>query len=411
MRLAQAGGLALGVVLLASGAARGEQPVDWRHRRHLTDDWAGYRSRLESRGISPLAGYTTGLWANLHGGIETGTRYEGFATWGVAVDLGRLASWKGATFFIDWNAYHGGRPSSELIGQFSSDNVTGWEAEPSVRFYDIHLAQRLFDDRLLLKMGQITIGDDFGAATYANLFCNAVFGDIISVTADSEVPVHPLAAPGGVVRWHPTARWFAAFGAYADDAGEDESSNFGFDWKLSGDAALATEVGTYRKLGSLSGTYTLGAYADSGSQPDFRSGGEANGAFAVYGMVNQMLLRDAAGNDKLGAFVRALAAPLQDRSVIEWHLDAGLDVFGVFRRRLPDAFGVGLSHTAFGDDYVSAERRAGNDVSRDETVVEVTYRLPITGWLALHPSLQIFLDPHESRRDAVVFGQRAVVTF
>ncbi len=63
----------------------------------------------------------------------------------------------------------------------------------------------------------------------------------------------------------------------------------------------------------------------------------------------------------------------------------------------------------FASDYLSSQRASGQNVTGDETVVELTYRAAITSWLSLQPDLQFFFDPHFGRRDAVVVGLRAVV--
>ena len=186
----------LASLALLPGAARAEMPEDWLERPRLSGAWGDVRSRLAERGIELHASYTTGFWSNLDGGIETGTRYEGFADWGADVDLDRAAGWRGGSFHINWISYHGGRPSEDLIGQFSAQNVSGWEAEDSVRFYDIYLQQDLFDGKLLLKAGQMAVDDHFFVSRYAAPFLNAAFGDFTSNATALSAPVYPLTAPG-----------------------------------------------------------------------------------------------------------------------------------------------------------------------------------------------------------------------
>ncbi len=48
-------------------------------------------------------------------------------------------------------------------------------------------------------------------------------------------------------------------------------------------------------------------------------------------------------------------------------------------------------------------------MSRRESVLELTYRFQVTGWLPLQSDVQFFFDPHFSRRDATVIGRRAVI--
>ena len=141
-----------GLLLLARGAAAAPLE-DWREHEQLTGDWGGVRARLAERGIEPWAEYTSGFWANLDGGFDTGVRYEGFADWGVDVDLGTLsnsASWADTSFHINWISYHGGQPSEDLVGAFSINFVSGLEAEDSVRFYQVFLEHEFFDGTLVL---------------------------------------------------------------------------------------------------------------------------------------------------------------------------------------------------------------------------------------------------------------------
>lgn len=48
-------------------------------------------------------------------------------------------------------------------------------------------------------------------------------------------------------------------------------------------------------------------------------------------------------------------------------------------------------------------------MSRRESVLELTYRFQVTGWLPLQSAVQFFFDPHFSRRDATVIRRRAVI--
>ena len=67
-----------------------------------------------------------------------------------------------------------------------------------------------------------------------------------------------------------------------------------------------------------------------------------------------------------------------------------------------DVFSLGFGYLSFSDDYVDSERATGENVSRWQSVLELTYRLAVTGWLSLQPNLQLFFEPHLSRRDATV---------
>jgi porin len=399
-----------GLLLLAQGASAAP-PDDWREREQLTGDWGGLRTRLEEHGIEPWAEYTTGFWANLDGGFDTGVRYEGFAGWGVDIDLGALAdsaTWADTSFHVDWISYHGGQPSEDLVGTFPINFVSGWEAEDSVRFYQIYLEQEFFDGALLIDAGQLVADEKFFISHIGKNFLSASFGNFIGVG-----PVYSLAAPGLYVRFRPSDAWVVRAGAYTADPGDDESSNFGFDWKISSNAgaALYGEVETQRSPLGLPGTYTVGAFGGTNEFTDFGSGGTADGAYELHAVIDQTLLLNANGQPRLAGFVRAAFAPQDDRVAARYHVDGGLVLYGPLPGRESDVLGVACSFVDFADDYVRSQRAAGQRVSRNGAILELTDRAQVTGWLTVQPDLQLLLDPHFSRSDAVVLGLNAVITF
>ena len=78
--------LLLGILL--AGPALAEESTEppaaksWLERPFVTGDWGGARSWLADRGFAPYGVYTAGVWSNVRGGLEKGTRYEGYAHWG-----------------------------------------------------------------------------------------------------------------------------------------------------------------------------------------------------------------------------------------------------------------------------------------------------------------------------------------
>lgn len=381
----------------------------WLERPHLTGAWGGLREKLDDRGINPYANYTAGFWANLRGGFETGARYVGFAQWGVDADLGRLLGWSGARFHIGWHSYHGGQPSTDLVGQFTTTFVSAWEAADSFRFYEVYLRQELLVGRLVFKVGQLAADDDFFVSNQAEALLNATF-EFLSIGRDNQIgPFYPLAAPGVYVNIRPMKRWYARAGVYTADVGEDISSNIGFDWSFDGGAFFLGEVGTKQNPFDRSGTYKLGVAGTTATGRSLRSGETVDGAYGLYAMIDQVLTVDDKGRSKLGAFMGAQFAPEEDRSIIRWDLDAGLKLTGPLPGRNRDILSVGVAFIKFGSDYLSAQRSQGNDVSKHQLTVEFTYRVQVTGWLTVQPDLQVFFDPHFSLRDAIVFGLQTVI--
>ena len=82
---------------------------------------------------------------------------------------------------------------------------------------------------------------------------------------------------------------------------------------------------------------------------------------------------------------------------------------GLFPSRDADVAGIAFNGLRASDDYLDNNA----DAVRTENVLEVTYRVVITPYLALQPSFQYVRDPVNapSQDDAVVAVTRAVVTF
>ncbi len=72
---------------------------DIRKRDTLTGNWGGVRKSLEDAGVTFSVNEQSELWANLTGGLRTGGTYAGLTTSSLKLDLAKLMSWQGATFF------------------------------------------------------------------------------------------------------------------------------------------------------------------------------------------------------------------------------------------------------------------------------------------------------------------------
>ena len=405
----------MGTALLAllgagSGSAEPGSLRDWIERPHLSGDWGGRRTQLADHGIELGATYTTGFWSNVRGGFETGTRYEGVAEWFLEADLEQLLGWRGGRFEIDGYAYHGGQPSEDLVGAFPSQDVSGYETAKSVRFFEILLRQSFEDGRFVFKAGQLGADTDFFVSENADGLLNGTFG-FFGLDREREIaPFYPLAAPGAYFLARSTdGAWEAHAGVYTADPGEDERSNFGFGYSFDNGVVVLGEIRSRRQPFGRSGSYAIGAAGTSADLENFESGGNSDGTYALYGMIDQTLFEETSDRPGLGIFLRSYGAPQEDRNLVRWYVDAGLELSRPFPGRDEDVFSLGFAHIEFSDDYVDAQRRQGEDVSRRESVLEITYHFRATEWLTLQPDLQFFFDPHRSRRDATVIGLRAVI--
>jgi porin len=397
--------IALAVAPIPAAAEAGECE-GWRERSRLSGRWGGARDALEARGVDLFARYTAGFWSNLHGGFERGTRFEGFARFGLDLDPEPALGWEGGRIYLDWISYHGGQPSSELLGVFDTTFLSGREAETSLRFYNLYVEQQWFDGRLVVKGGQLAADNHFFVSEYASTLLNASFGFLGMGRVQQIGPFYPLAAPGIYAAARSRAGWFARLGAYVADVGEDAFDNHGFDWDFTHGGFYMGELGVERRPFGRRGVYYLGAAGTTASLPDFSARRLAGGKAAVYAVVDQVLWMRDDSTPGLGGFLRLQYLPSEDSSVVHWYLDGGLELGNPWRPG--DALSFGFVYLSFGRAYVAALRAAGEDVSDEQGTFELVYRAQLAPWLTVQPDLQYFIDPHFSRRNAFAVGLRVV---
>ncbi len=388
------------------GAAAPE--LRWTQWPGATGGWGGFRSKLAGRGVDVFAQYTTGFWANTKGGFDTGIRYEGFATWGFGLDLERIVHWPGASFRMNWNSYHGGQPSQELIGQFPSETLSGWEAAVGVRFFEIALRQELWNDRIRIDVGQLTSDGEFYQSSTSSLLLNGTFGFL--AFARQLTPFYPVAAPGVLVSVRTSDRRFELRSAiYTASAGDDTRENIGFDWSFDdGFTVFGEAIARPRLFGRLA-SFSIGVVGVRTELVDLSTGDRVGRRASLYGVTDLQIVQPGEWSPGLDFFARVFGTPEVGTSATDWYLSGGFALRTPFPGRDEDAMVVGFSYQRFGKDYLDFVRASGQNVTSDESIIELSYRAQVFRWFAVQPDLQLVIDPHFSGRNAVAIGLRGVI--
>ena len=383
------------------------------HQQYLTGDWNGYRTRLKNLGINPYFTFTSITFSNTSGGLQTGSRWGGLIDFGSDFSFEKMWGWAGASLHLNFHWWQGDQPSEELIGLLGFDQLSGLEASNAFRVYHLYFQQTFQGGDYLFKIGQINLGADFEVSKYAGLFLNNSFGDMPSRAAASNAPVYPLAAPGVYFEAKPWREWAVRTGVYTSDAGQDVASNIGFDWKIGGPEgfSILMEVAVDTKFLGLPGTYKLGGMYNTAKLERLGSSATVKGNVDIYIVVDQALLLNDENKPRLGAFVRIGTNPLKDRTQIDLHAGAGLNWFGPIPGRSEDTLGIAVSYNRFTDAFVNSAPPDGPQISKEETILEMTYQAVLTPWLTLQPDLQFVFDPVLSGRDAYVIMVQGVVNF
>lgn len=449
MRLRVGAAALIGISVLTAGAWG--QAAGAADSPYLLGDWGGQRTKLHDSGIDFQLQEQSEVWADLTGGRKRGAVYDGLLTASVKLDLDRLVSWTGASFYASANQIHGRGPSANLVG--NEQLVSGLEATRDTKLYDLWIEQGVFDGRLSVRIGQEGINDEFMISQYATLFVNSSFGfpALTALDLPSGGANYPLATPFARVRYQASDPLTLLGGVYNGDPapsgpGDPQLRDAGGTaFRLDdhtfwvGEAQYSTGQGK----GDLPGIYKLGAWYSTSPFADRRF--DTSGlllaspastrvprthspGYGVYGIVDQMIWRpgDVKGDDDtrgLAAFGEVMAAPgsfnLSDLSFY-----GGLNWKGMLPGRADDVAGlavayIGLSAAAHahGTDLIAFTGR-GQPFADSETVIEATYSYKVNGWLTLQPDAQYVLHPNAGMpvngrvlKDAVVVAARATVTF
>ena len=433
------------------GAAAATPSASLWDRGTLTGDWAGVRTRLETAGITLSAQEQSEVWANLAGGLRTGTAANGLLTAALTVDLARTLPWTSTTFFVNAFQIHGRGPSTKLVE--NQQLVSNIEATPSTKLYNLWIESQLFGDRLSVRLGQGGANDELMLAPSAALFLNSSLGfpDWLAQNLPSGGPNYPLATPMVRARLTLTDGLSLVGVAFnGDPAGPgpgdpQERNSSGTAFRLEDPVLAFAEiwyaVGPEAHARVLPGIYKIGALYHAGvfedqvrdslghSLADPTSSGIARryrGNYAIYGLIDQMLWRVPGTNDQgLSAFGLVMAGP-DARNRENIFLVGGIYWKGLIAGRSHDVFGLAIAYARTSN----ALRRLGaetasitgmpNNIRQHETVIEVTYLYQITPWWSLQPDLQGVFNPGAAlasslqippRKPSLAVGARTKIDF
>src|SRR6266446_6020892 len=418
----------------ASAGTRSLGPLPFQlilPREHLLGDWYGTRTWLEDRGIVPTLTFVTDSLGNPSGGKEQGFTTANNVGLDLNLDLERLCGLEGGSFLLSMSYRFGGSLSANYIHNvFTAQQVFGGET-----FHLINLAyqQKLFDDRVELRIGRIGAGDDFLVSPYNYVFVqNGFDGNPVGIFFNAPgMTAYPNATWGGLVKVKPTERMYVMGGVYNGDPSIRANTHHGVDFSLDGPLFAIAEVG-YQRNGlpgdtGLLGNYKAGFWYDNSRFPDFTTAGRGQaphvtrGSWGFYGLFDQVLVHfgEPGSNRGFGVTGSLIIAPDESISQMPYFFTAGFLVRGVFPSRPTDVGGFGIVYGHFSNDLQDAQRRAQQfdptvGVQRYEMALEWTYRLRFFGdAFFFQPDLQYIIRPGGTGQhaNAVVLGFQSGFNF
>jgi porin len=380
-----------------------EAPSVW-DREAFLGDLGSVRPGLEERGVTFTLAYTGELLANVHGGIDTGSEYEGLLDLVVDADLAKALGWNGGSMRLNPLWIEGQGLTRDYVGDLT--RISNIDARDEVRLFEAWLQQALWEGAVSLRGGLLAADQEFAISAHSALFVNGTFGMPIVVSGNEPVPVYPLGALGLRLRAEPAAGFYLQGAVYEGHPGAEHQNETGMQLRLRDDEGTVTfvEAGWVRE-GPWAGSLKAGAVYHSADFVDHDSGEPERGHTAVYVVVEQALRPEG-----LAAFARVGGAP-ESKTVISFYVDAGLVYTGLLPGREEDVLGLAAVYAELSRDY--ADTQADPSAWDHEIVIEATYKVVISRWWSLQPDFQYVIHPGGSDEtdDAFILGLRSDLLF
>jgi porin len=386
----------------------------------LLGDWGGLRTRLYQQGVDLQLGYTTEAAYNLDGGDKHLLRNADQFTVGTTLDLDKLLGVPKAKFQITLTQRDGNNLSDDAHLQTLTEVQEIYGRGKVARWTQFSYDQVFFNDALDIKLGRLTVGEDFMSFSclFENLsFCGSLPGNVVSNWYNW--PVSQWAAR---VKVNFGTQVYAQVGAYQINPSYLNTDNA---IKLNNpDGTIGTlipvEVGWTPNLfaAQLPGAYRVGVWYDSANQPGISSAPSGTaimeGSESGFYLMAQQQVTGTHGDARgLSLFANLVQAD-RDTAFVDQLITVGLFYTGPFDARPQDDLGFAVGRTHVNHKVADAESaQAGVSVQHSEYPIEVYYSFNLTRWLTLRPNLQYIVHPGGTgdNTDVVVAGLKATVKF
>jgi len=422
------------VALLASLTVSQNASSDDVGKEGVTGDWGGYRTKLEQAGIDLGFNYTSEVAYNARGGSNDLVRYADQLAFSSEFNLDRLIDVHDAEFKLTITKRNGRNLSNDAQLGTLQEVQEIYGRGQTWRLTQFWYDQKYFSEKLDLKVGRLTMGEDFAAFSceFQNLtFCGSQPGNIVG-NYWHNWPVSQWATRAKITIDTDVSLQVGAYEVNPHALDETDAMLPIFPGGTTG-LMVPFELEWKPQVGAagLPGSYKIGAWYDTskaddvfddihddpavltGLQPRRR-----HGRYGAYVNFRQQVLRFDAGDAARGLTL-FFNASFADRrtSTIDNQVVLGMISTGSFDLRPRDEIGLAVGRTHV-NDRVAQGQRLSNDgnpgiVQNAEYAVEFYYGLQATDWLMMRPNLQFVRQPGGTshNEDVLVVGLKTSMDF
>ena len=389
----------------------------------------GQAALQKETGVKLYFDYYGVFLGNPTGGLSQAVGYSHEIVVGGHFDLEKIIGWSGATLTASF-AEGAGHNLSQNIGNYFV--VSESYVQDAGVLFDLYLTQKLFDDKLDLRIGRMTAGQMFATlpafglqvngginGNPNNLFSNAPFHAGITATNAAMIKYKPTIetyVSSGIFQATPRLGVYAYHGAdFSIRPGDGILMMFEAGWKptfgatksgLSNDKQIVENPG-------LPGIYKLGGYYSNYTFDQF-SGGQIANAYGFYALGQQMVWRSQKNkSDNFSLWGGAVYSPQTDISSNPFMGMAGTIWQGLIPGRDQDQWLTCFLIANYSSAYASSISAPGTTTPTYEAVLETSYVIQLNKYLSVQPDIQYIVRPngYGNIPNAFVIGLQAVVSF
>jgi porin len=400
--------------------------------RFLLGDWGGVRTRLHEHGVDFQLAYFSSPAYNVSGGHDHLIRYADQFTADATLDLDKLFSWPRAIFKVTltYRDGHSLTTDANLNTLLEVQEVYG--RGNFLRLTELSYEQVILDGRLDAKLGRLGVGGSFynWSCQFMNLsFCGELPGNIVSTWYN-----WPVSQWGARLRLRLNEDMKIEAGIYQiNPRNLEDGTTLTFSGGIG--AMVPVEFDWSPRFGDaqLPGTYRIGGWYDTSSQPDvfLAANGEPlvlnpgvpalirNGESGFYLNAQQQLTGVSANSRGLSAFFNWVEADHNTATISEL-LSLGLLYTGPFGARPHDVVGFAVGRTRVNPRVAEGQRLQNGSgtsapipVQDAEYPIELSYNINFTPWLSVQPVVQHISHPGgtNSYPSVVILGANIAITF
>jgi porin len=360
--------------------------------------------------------YDANALANVRGGVQRGSDYQGMLRWQTGIDAARAWGWSNTSAYVNVMATHHAGPAV-LTGD--AQGVSNIAAPSGVRVEEAWLQRSFMEGRLSALVGRYDLNSEFYRLASAGLFFNSSFGvgPEFSASGQGGPSIFPATSLGVRLEYKPAPN-VVMRAAVLDGVPVDRTGG-GTGAFRGGDGVLVVyELAWMRRpavsgrppdrrflIGRASGLdpyqdkIAVGGWHYTADFDDLSArnpGGlplRRQGSSGAYLIADRLLYASTApAPRKIAGFVQL---GLGDARVNRFgaYLGMGVVATGLLPARASDEVGLAVAIARNGNHYLLGQQDAGPAPQRAEATVELTYLSQLTPHVSLQPNLQYVIHP------------------